>query len=65
MLDNHIYDLMSQLVEESQSLYRLKNEYKENAEHCEKCAQLFSSLENIKEENIRQLQERVKHHLTS
>ncbi len=38
MLENNVYNLMSQMLVESKSLWRIKNEYKRDAEGCSSCA---------------------------
>ena len=64
MLDNHLYNLFSVITEESRSLWRLKNEYKPDTEHCEDCKKLCAQIVAEKEEHINKLQEVIKKHLT-
>jgi len=63
ILENHLYNLLMQLVEEHKSLWRIKNMYKKDAENCEKCLKLFEKLERDKEEHIKELLELIKSHM--
>lgn len=60
MFDNNTYNLMAQAVEESQSLWRIKNEYKNDVKDCEECLQFWKQLEEDKEQHLKDL-----HHLLS
>jgi len=55
MFDNNAYNLMAQAVEESQSLWRIKNEYKEDAKDCDECYEFWQKLEKDKEQHCEQL----------
>jgi len=63
MLENNTYNLITQLVEESQSLWRIKNNYHKDVVHCDKCHQVWDMLEKQKEENVKILEELVKNHI--
>ncbi len=63
MLNNHLYNLFSVTTEESRSLWRLKNVYKEDSSHCEECKKLCEELITTKEEQVEKLKELVKKHL--
>jgi len=63
MLDNHVYDLMTQLVQESQSLWRIKREYIANASHCEECKNFWEKMVMDKEEHIEELENILADHL--
>ncbi len=65
MLDNHLYNLMMQAVDEHKSLYRIKNMYKEDAKHCKQCQALYEQLEKDKEAHIRQIQDILMDHMGS
>jgi len=65
MLDNNVYNLMSQLIIESKSLWMIKNEYKRDSEDCTSCDAFWEELERQKEENIRKLEARIRDHLVS
>jgi acid phosphatase class B len=63
MLSDHEYDLINQLVQESQSLWRIKNTYKTDSMHCDKCLKFWEKMEKTKEANIEELTELIKEHL--
>ena len=63
MLDNNVYNLMFQMLNESKSLWRIKNEYKRDAEDCSSCAAFWLEMEKQKEENVRRLEAMIKDHL--
>lgn len=63
MLDNHVYDLMIQLIEENKSLWRIKNEYIKNAEGHEDDVAFWKKMETDKESHVRELTSLVKKHL--
>ncbi len=63
MLDDEVYDLMEQLVEESKSLSRIKEYYKDDSAHCEECVDIWKRLEDQKEENIKELEEILEEHM--
>ncbi|MDG6219534.1 MAG: hypothetical protein QCI00_08855 [Candidatus Thermoplasmatota archaeon] len=55
MFDNNTYNLMAQAVEESQSLWRIKKEYKDDAKDCDKCHEFWSKLEEDKEQHLKEI----------
>lgn len=59
MFDNNTYNLMAQAVEESQSLWRIKNEYKEDAEGCDECYEFWQKLEKDKEQHCKDLHDLI------
>ena len=63
MLDNHVYNLMEQIVEESKSLWRLKKMYKQDASDCAQCQAFWNSLEKDKEAHIEELEELIRSHV--
>ena len=63
MLRDHVYDLMVQLVEESQSLQRIKNTYKTDSVGCDECLEFWERLEKDKEQYIADLRELIIKHL--
>jgi len=63
MLDDEVYDIMEQLVEESKSLYEIKNHYKEDSNKCTDCLDIWKKLENQKEKNIEELEKILREHL--
>ena len=63
MHDNHVYNLLQQLVEEHQSLWRIKKDYPDDANDCSDCINFWNKLAEQKEKNIEELTELVKSHL--
>ncbi len=63
MFDNNVYNLMAQAVEESQSLWRIKNEYKDDAKECDECHKFWEKLEKDKEQHCKDLQELISKHM--
>jgi hypothetical protein len=63
MMDNHMYNLMMQMVDEHQSLYRIKNMYKKDAQNCKQCQAMWERLEKEKEDHIKQMQSILTEHL--
>jgi hypothetical protein len=63
MLENHVYNLMEQIVDESKSLWRINRRYKQDAGGCAQCQAFWDKLEEDKEEHIKELEELVKTHL--
>jgi hypothetical protein len=55
MLDNHLYNLMNQLVEEHKSLWRIKNKYVADAGNCAQCNEMWGRLIQDKEDHINEL----------
>jgi hypothetical protein len=60
MFDNNTYNLLSQIVEEHQSLWRIKEYYKKDASGCSECLEFWNFLEKDKEEHIQKLEELLK-----
>jgi hypothetical protein len=54
-LSNNTYDLMSQLLEENQSLWRIKNTYKNDAKADSESEKFWAELEKDTEDQIRRL----------
>lgn len=63
MLDNHVYNLMLQLVQENKSLWRVKNEYKKDSGGCEECKKFWQKMEKDKENHVRELTALLTNHL--
>ena len=63
MLDNHAYNLLTQLMVEHKSLWRIKNSYKNDADDCQSCRSFWEKLEKDKEGHVEELKELVKQHL--
>lgn len=63
MVDNHLYNLMNQLVEESRSLKRIKELYRSDAGDCEDCTKFWAEMVEDKEEHVEDLNELIKDHV--
>jgi hypothetical protein len=63
LLDDHIYNLMMQLIEENKSLWRIKKNYQKEAD-CEDCRVFWKRLEKEKENNIKDLNKMIKSHMS-
>lgn len=63
MLDNNTYNLMEQLLIENRSLWRIKNNYKNDAALDDETRQLWSRIEKDKEEIVKLLTERLRERL--
>lgn len=63
MLDNHAYNLMTQLVQEHKSLWRIRNEYSKDAGDCVDCKAFWTKLEKDKEDHVQELTGLIKKHL--
>lgn len=59
MLDNNTYNLMEQLMVENRSLWRIKNNYKNDAAKDIESKQLWDFLEKDKEEIVKLLVEKL------
>ena len=60
MLDNNTYNLMEQLEIENKSLWRIQNDYKNDASTDNESRQVWSLVEKNKEEVVRLLTEKVR-----
>jgi hypothetical protein len=56
-LSNNAYNLMSQLLEENQSLWRIKNSYRNDAKGDSEAEEFWAELEKDKEDHIKRLTE--------
>lgn len=56
MLRNNVFNLMNQAVQESKSLWRIKNQYTAEAVGSDDIMQLWKKIEKSKEEQITELQ---------
>ena len=63
MLDNSLYNLMIQMVEENKCLWRVKNMYKKDARHCDNCQKFWTDLEAEKERRVDELRELIRTHI--
>ena len=63
MLDNNTYNLLEQLNVENKSLWRIKNNYKNDTSMDKESRQVWSLLEKDKQKIVRLLTERLKERL--
>jgi hypothetical protein len=65
MLDNNLYNLMMQMVEENQSLWRIMNKYKQDAAdtNCDECLAFWDKMVLDKEEHIKELEGLIQSHM--
>ena len=63
MLDNNTYNLVEQLNVENKSLWRIKNNYKNDASTDKESRQVWSLLEKDKQKSVRLLTARLKERL--
>lgn len=63
MLDNHGYNLMTQLVEEHRSLWRIRDAYIRDSGGCQECIEVWQRLAREKENQIRQLEALLRSHI--
>ena len=63
MLDNNTYDLMEQLLIENKSLWRIKNNYKNDSAMDNETKQVWNFIEKDKEELVKMLTEKLKERL--
>lgn len=62
MIKDHYYDLLSQLVTEHRSLWRIRKYYLKNAKTCKTCARFFKELIKEKSQTIENLNDLLKRH---
>jgi len=63
MLDNNTYNLMEQLEIENKSLWRIKNNYRNDASMDNESKHLWKLIERDKEEVVRLLAEKIRERL--
>ena len=64
MFDNNLYNIMAQMVVESKSLWRIKNEYMKDALEDQESQALWVELEKQKETNLRKLETLLRERLS-
>lgn len=55
MIDNHVYNLMAQMVEENKSLWRIRNEYMSDTLNYPEIQAFFKKLGDQKEATVFEL----------
>lgn len=63
MLDNNTYNLMAQIIEESKSLWRIKDTYKKDAAGCKECLDFWDKLMRDKAQHIMDLENLIREHV--
>ena len=65
MLENNLYNLMVQIVEENRSLWRILNQYKQDAadSDCNECLAFWDKMILDKEDHIKELKDLIKSHM--
>jgi hypothetical protein len=63
MHDNHLYNLMKQLVIEHKSLWHMKQSYLKDAKGCPLCTNLWKKMMKEKEANGAAMSKILKSHL--
>jgi len=61
-MDNHFYNLFSQLVQDRRSIYRIKKYYLKDAVKCKKCKELWQKILKNKEDETKMILEVLKEH---
>jgi hypothetical protein len=62
-MENHVYNLMNQMVQEHKSLWRMREMYMEDAGECESCKEFWQKMIDEKENHISELERLIKAHL--
>jgi hypothetical protein len=55
MLKDHYYDILSQLVTEQRSLWRIQKYYLKNSSGCKTCQNFFKKLAEDKQNHIKEI----------
>lgn len=63
MLPNDLYDLMTQMVVENRSLWRIRSVYLADSAKCENCLAFWNKMIKDKEDHIQELTELIKRHM--
>ncbi len=64
MLDNHLYNLMSQIVEDHRSLWRMRDMYENDSGECIECREMWQKIADEREVELNNLVQKLKAHLT-
>lgn len=60
MVRNNLFNMMNQLVQESKSVWRIKNQYMQEAVGSDDMMNLWKEIEKAKEDHIAKLQALIK-----
>ncbi|NQV11847.1 hypothetical protein HQ524_00635 [Candidatus Uhrbacteria bacterium] len=61
-MDNHLYNLMIQMVQEAKSLKRIESNYLDEAD-CDDCKAFWGKMKADKEEHVADLEKLIKGHI--
>jgi hypothetical protein len=61
-MNNHLYNLFSQLVQDRRSIYRIQKFYFKDARGCKKCLNFWKKLLDQKENEMKELITLIKEH---
>jgi hypothetical protein len=61
-MNNHIYNLFSQLVHDRRSIYRIQKFYLKDARNCKKCQDFWKKLIKQKEEESKLILKIIESH---
>jgi hypothetical protein len=65
MIENDLYDLMEQTVEESKSLWRIENNYLSDSKSCSECREFWEKMKADKEQHCQDLINLIQSHLST
>jgi hypothetical protein len=63
MLDNHLYNLAAQLVEDHRSLWRMRDQYANDAGECSKCREIWEKMAKSRAQELAAMTELLREHL--
>ncbi|MEK7575707.1 MAG: hypothetical protein AAB491_01305 [Patescibacteria group bacterium] len=63
MTNNHLYNLMKQLVQENKSLWRIKKNYLKDSKNCKDCKNFWKKMEKDKERHVKEMEKMIRKHL--
>jgi len=63
MLDNHAYNLMSQIVEDHRSLWRMRDMYENDSGECSECRELWKRLADSRETDLEEMIRLLRRHV--
>ncbi|GIW65390.1 MAG: hypothetical protein KatS3mg093_369 [Candidatus Parcubacteria bacterium] len=61
-MQNHIYNLFSQLVQDRRSIYRIQKFYLKDSRNCKKCQDFWKKVLKEKETEVNELINLIKNH---
>ncbi len=61
-MNNHLYNLYSQLVQDRRSIYRIQKFYLRDARGCKKCQDFWKKILKEKEANTQVILQLIKNH---